>query len=422
MPLKQESLRAWADIDLQAVISNLQRVSRHCPAAKTLAVIKADAYGHGMAQVAEAINKANAQGLTEVDCLAVATLDEALSLKRQLRHMPVLLLTGYIEASQLQSLLEHNIEFVIHSLAQLKILLNNSARLTQASTQAKTLANTPVQSHSPRRLWLKFDSGMHRLGLAEDDCVKACAEILALGYFDELVLMSHLSSADDVTSAVSVAYTDNQVKAFTRCYQKLLAQLEVSNKIQALGGEHSSSTKPRPAIKLSTSLCASSGIVALQECYDYVRPGIMLYGGAGSNAVDAEALGPAMTLKARLIAIKTLKAGDAIGYGATYTCATDMCVGVVSIGYADGYPRSANSATEVLVHSTGESARAKLLGRVSMDMISVDLSNVPHANVGDVVTLWGAGLPVDEVAKSAGTISYDLLCRVSAREPRIYSH
>ncbi len=302
------------------------------------------------------------------DVFAVACVEEALILREAGIEQPILLLEGVFEAAELPLCARYGLEIAVHHPDQARML--EVARL-----------ETPV------RAWLKIDTGMHRLGL-DPDTVAAIAQRLrdCPSVWPELGMMSHLARADERDSD----YTRQQLQTF-----------EIAT--AGLSG-------PR-------SLANSAGVLGWpQTHFDLVRPGIMLYG--ASPFVDSlapdEALRPVMTLHTRLITIKRLHKGDPVGYGGTWSCPEDMDVGVAAVGYGDGYPRHAPSGTPVLLNGR----EAALIGRVSMDMISLDLRRHPEARIGDPVVLWGEGLPVERVAQAAGTISYTLLCGVTARVPR----
>lgn len=299
---------------------------------------------------------------------AVACVEEALILREAGIAQPILLLEGVFEAAELPLCARHGLEIAVHHPDQVRML--EVARL-----------ETPV------RAWLKIDTGMHRLGL-EPETVAATARRLrdCRSVQPELGMMSHLARADERDSD----YTRQQLQTFETATAGLIGPRSLANSAGVLGWP--------------------------QTHFDLVRPGIMLYG--ASPFVDSlapdEALRPVMTLQTRLIAVKRLRKGDPVGYGGTWTCPEDMDVGVAAVGYGDGYPRHAPSGTPLLLNGR----EAALIGRVSMDMISVDLRRHPEARIGDPVVLWGEGLPVERIAAVAGTISYTLTCGVTARVPR----
>lgn len=369
--------RAWATIDLQALKKNLGQVRSLCPESRIVPVIKANAYGHGMEQVARTLKASNAK----LAAFAVATLDEALQLHKLELGTPILLLSGFANEEELLECLERKIQPVVHSMHQLQVL--------QTRFDQDFFAGD-------RKIWIKLNSGMNRLGFSSGACFEAFPTIHR--YPDtELVLMSHLACADDLENEQARDFTYKQMADFNAVRQRLMQITDSA---------------------VDCSLAASAGILNLPEThYQYVRPGIMLYGGSPSSGTTGEELGlePVMTVKARLVAINDVKAGAAIGYGARHVCAQNTRVGVVGIGYADGYPRGAADGTPVVVHSQGQALRTGIIGRVSMDMITIDLTGMDQAQVGDEVTLWGTGLSADEVARYAGTISYELFCNLKSR-------
>lgn len=348
---------ATATIDLPALQYNLQRVRESAANARIISVIKANGYGHGILRVAQA--------LATSDAFAVAKIEEAITLREAGVTQPILLLEGFADATELALLAQHAIDAVIHH-----------------QTQITLLEQTPLAS--PLKVWLKIDTGMHRLGVSVDDALtsyrrlQACANVA-----DEMVLMSHFANADDRSDPS----TATQLKQFNHATAEIDAVHSLAN---------------------------SAAILAHKESHAaWVRPGIMLYGVSpfiGGVAAD-ENLKPVMTVSSKLIAINHYKKGDALGYGGSWRCPEDMPVGVVAIGYGDGYPRAARAGTPVLINGQ----RVPLVGRVSMDMLCVDLRQLPAATIGDRAVLWGAGLPVEEIAQCANTIPYELLCRVTQR-------
>jgi alanine racemase len=375
--------RAWARINLQALKSNIQRVRSCSPASKIVAVIKANAYGHGMEAVVRAMNSRD----VAVDCLAVASIDEICALLEPGSDKPLLLLSGFRDADELRFLVQARVEFVVHADYQLRLLKD----FLTAEPKASGLG-----------IWLKMDSGMHRLGLQGEEVLAAYNALHSHTGIVRLVLLSHFARADETTNQQAIASTNLQIEKFSSMYQKL-------GRIN---------TRP-----LQASLAASAAIVSLPHThYDYVRPGIMLYGCSPLAETSAASLGlkPVMTLCARIVAVKKISAGESIGYGATFTCTRDTRIALVSIGYADGYPRSAPNGTPVILHLNTGMQKSQLLGRVSMDMLTIDVTDHPDAAVGNEVVLWGEGLPIEEIASLAGTISYELTCKVTRRVPFMY--
>lgn len=351
-----------AIIDHTALRHNLALVGTHAPNSRIWAVVKADGYGHGMVAVAHA--------LAAADGLAVARVGEALRLREAAIAKPILVMEGPLFVDEAMAARDHRLELVLHRSGQIALL-------------ERTVAAGPFH------VWIKVDTGMHRLGLDPEEVSELLGRLAAdPARYRVMGLMTHLANADDPDDDMT--------------------QLQCE-RLRALD----------PAARYPASIGNSAGILAFPVARTHwVRPGIMLYGSSPLNGRTAAALGlrPVMTLQTRLIAVRLLRRGDAIGYGGTYVCPEDMPVGVAAIGYGDGYPRHAPAGTPVLV----KGKRAPLVGRVSMDMINIDLRAVPDANVGDPVTLWGKeskgeGLPVDEIAHCAGTISYELLCRVASR-------
>lgn len=351
-------------ISTAALHHNLCRVREAAPYARVLAMVKADGYGHGQRLVAET--------LAEADGFGVAFLDEALALRAAGIRQPVTVLEGVFTDMEMFEAVRQNLTLVVHQEQQLALL--EGCRLS-----------------GPVDVWLKVDTGMHRLGFSPEAAIGACRRLRAARITGRIGLLTHFASADVLESA----QTEQQIARF-RALQQALSK----------GGDR----------LLPDSLANSAGILAWPAAHgEWVRPGIMLYGGspfADRTACDL-GLRPVMTLSSRLIAIRELKAGESVGYGATWTAARDTRIGVVAIGYGDGYPRHAANGTPVLVNGR----RVGLAGRVSMDMLTVDLGDVP-AVIGDSCVLWGEGLPADEVAACAGTISYELFCQVTARVRR----
>lgn len=348
-------------LDAGALRHNLQEVRRRAPRSRVMAIVKANGYGHGLVWAARTL-------AADADAFGVASVEEGIALRDAGIAQPITLLEGFFEPAELPLLAEHDLSPAIHHEAQLRAL--ESARLDK-----------------PLSVWLKLDTGMHRLGFAPESFPSIWARLKAAPSVREVRVMSHFSCADDPKSSATV----DQIERF-------VAQVK--------------------DVDLETSLANSAGIVGWPASHrDWVRPGIMLYGGAPVMGISAQAvnLRPVMTLTTALIAVVSRKKGDPIGYGEDYRCPADMPVGVAAIGYGDGYPRRMPAGAPVLVNGQ----RAPLAGRVSMDMITIDLRSQPDARPGDPVVLWGKDLPADEVATHAGTISYELFCQVTARVPRV---
>jgi len=377
------SRRAWATIDLSALKKNLAQVRAYSPGSKIYPVIKSNAYGHGMAEAAAALKASN----TNISGLAVATVDEAIRLRQIEAELPILLLNGFMNEEELRECLARRIEAVVHADYQLGAL-------------EKVLAEEVLVD--ARKFWIKYNTGMNRLGLGKRQASEFYLRLQKCPN-TELVLMSHLACADDPYSKEFASFTQQQLQYLTE-----------------LRGELVTASKQ----DVECSMAASAGILQWPDTHlDYVRPGVMLYGSSPMAGKTGEELGlqPVMTLRSRLITIRDLKAGESIGYGATYVCDRDTRMGTVSIGYGDGYPRSAINGTPVLVQTASGSVRTRMIGRVSMDMITIDLTGIDDAQIDDEVTLWGEGLCADEVARAAGTISYELFCKVTPRVEVSYS-
>ncbi|MEW8538017.1 MAG: alanine racemase [Candidatus Thiodiazotropha endolucinida] len=346
-----------AIIDHAALRHNLKRAKEAAKGRKVWAVIKADGYGHGMLCVADT--------LVEADGLAVARLDEAIGLRDAGVTQPVLVLGGCYCEDDFKKAAEASFEIVLHHGSQLDLL-------TKTRLKPQSL-----------KLWIKFDTGMHRLGFEDQELSGSVAALRANPAIAALNLMTHLANADDRRDPL----TKTQCALFESIDHTPFDACSIANSAGLLG---------HPA-----------------SLADWVRPGIMLYGVSPfiDSSAAAEGLLPAMTLQSRVIAVKDCRKGERIGYGGTFTCPEAMRVAVIAIGYGDGYPRHAPSGTPVLVSGK----RLPLIGRVSMDMISVDARGLPGVKVGDEAVLWGRELPVEEIAKAAGTIAYELLCGVKKR-------
>lgn len=347
-----------ARIDLDALRHNLSRAREAASGCRVMAVIKADAYGHGAVEAAGA--------LAEADALAVARVEEGVALRRAGISSRIVVLEGPVAAAELPLALAGDLELVIHH-----------------ESQIPWLAPALERASRGLRCWIKVDTGMNRLGFRAEEADAAATVLRAIPGVVLCGVMTHLASADLRDDPM----TGRQLERFRPLAGTLAREQSLANSAGILGWP------------------ASHG--------DWVRPGIMLYGASPFADESADALGlqPVMTLRTRLIAVKSCRSGETVGYGGTWRCPEDMPIGVAAIGYGDGYPRHAAAGTPVLV--TGQ--RAALAGRVSMDMITIDLRTVPGARAGDPVVLWGDGLPVEEVATAAGTIAYELFCRLTGR-------
>jgi alanine racemase len=347
-----------ATINLGALQHNLSIVRKHAPRAAVFAVIKANAYGHGVMRAARA--------LASADGIALLELDAAVQLRNEGYARRLALLQGLFEPAELDVVAEHDLAIVIHNQEQLRMLdaARSGARLD---------------------VLLKINTGMNRLGFAPRAAIDACGKLKRHRAVKQLTLMAHFATADD---ARGVAW-----------------QMKVFDEIAA--GQ-----------QLQRCLANSAAILRYPETHaDWVRPGIMLYGCTPFADASAHELGlqPAMTLTSEIIAMQDLQPGDRVGYAGTFEAMQAMRVGVVACGYADGYPRHAPTGTPIVVSGS----RTRTLGRVSMDMLCVDLTGIPADRVGSPVTLWGEGLSADEVAAAASTVSYELLCALAPRVPVI---
>lgn len=346
-----------ATIHLAAMQHNLSVAKSRAPGAKVWAVIKANAYGHGLARGMQAFSAA--------DGLALVETEGAVRLRELGWQKPILLLEGFFEAADLPVCAAHGIQFAVHCNEQIDML-------------EKANLSASVDVH------LKLNSGMNRLGFAPDAFKRAHARLRAIDAVRSITLMTHFANADDAGNAGLPL--SEQVRRFEEAVDGLPGERTLSNSA---------------AVLMHPELAAS-----------WVRPGIMLYGGTpGGHTAQAFGLKPAMTLSSEIIGIQHILAGEAVGYGSRFIARKPMTVGVVACGYADGYPRHAPNGTPVMV----DGHRATIAGRVSMDMITVDLTEVPGARVGSKVELWGNALPIDEVAAAAGTIGYELMCALAPR-------
>jgi alanine racemase len=336
-------------IDLDAVTHNLSIVKNLAPHSKIMAVVKADAYGHGVLRIAQA--------LKDVDAFGVARLDEAVVLRKKGYRNKIVLLEGVLDSSELRQAFDLDLDIVIHSDYQIDLLTHQNRKF---------------------RVWFKVNTGMNRLGFCLRDARSNLQTIRK--YSDEIILMTHFSCA------------------------------QLSNDISAVRQEEAFDDIVMGASE-EKSLANSAAILALPSTHrDWVRPGLMLYGVSPFTGTTASEYGlrPVMTLKSRLIATQGVSAGEYIGYGKNYISKKEMYIGVIAIGYGDGYPRKTNAP--VLL----KGKRANIVGDCSMDMTTIDLGDI-SATYGDEVTLWGAGLPVEEVAEKSGMVPYELLCRVKMR-------
>ncbi len=342
-----------AHIDLNALENNLH-VARRATSSRIMAVIKADGYGHGLLRVAEA--------LSATDGFALLDIQDAIALREAGYRQTILLLEGFFTEDDLPLIAEYDLTCVIHSTWQIELL---DAYPRRASLD----------------VWLKVSSGMNRLGFIPQQVSQTMEQLRRHAAVRDITLMTHFAHADEARGI------DEQLEIFS-----------------ALAAPH----------RVARSLANSAALLRYPESHgDWVRPGIMLYGASPFSDTTAQQLGlkPAMTLSSRIIATQDLRAGDEVGYSALFRAEHSMRIGIVACGYADGYPRHAPNNTPILV----DGQRTQTLGRVSMDMLFVDLSKLPNAQVGSEVVLWGVSLPIEDVARAAGTISYELMSAVTKR-------
>jgi alanine racemase len=341
-----------ANIDSQALIHNFKRVKAYSSRSKVMSVLKANAYGHGLIEVARALNQS--------DGFSVLTLTEAIELREFGFNQQILMLEGFFEGYEVSIAAQLNIGVTLHNQAQLNLILDEKPK-------------KPIDIH------LKVNTGMNRLGFLPEDVPGILKVINASPFIGKIILMTHFANADE---AVGIA---SQMKAFSGIkYQQL-----------------------------ERSVANSAALIRYPESrLEWVRPGIMLYGASpfeGTTAKDLD-LVPVMSLRSKIIAIQSIKKGESVGYGSSFFAKTPMKIGIVACGYADGYPRHAVTGTPVTVNNVMTST----VGRVSMDMLYVDITKLKSASIGSDVELWGKNVPVDSVAEKSGTVGYELLCSISS--------
>lgn len=345
-----------ARIHLAALRGNLTRIRAEAPASKVMAVVKADGYGHGLERVART--------LADADAFGVASLSDAQRLRAAGLTQKIVLLSGFDAPDDLDQLRSLSTDTVVHHAFQLDMLSRDVG--------------------SPISVWLKMDTGMHRLGFAAEQFAAAYQRLRDMPNIDpDIVCMSHFASSDEIGNP--------QTPEQLRCFDQYLP-------------------KGAQTVSLANS---AAGLNWPASHRQWIRAGGALYGltvAAGRTGADFGLL-PAMTLSTRLISTKSLRRGDCVGYAGSYVCPVDMPVGIAAIGYGDGYPRNIRPGTPVLLNGK----RVPIIGRVSMDLMTLDLSNQPESQVGDEVVLWGDGLPIEEIAEAAGTISYELTCSITRR-------
>lgn len=354
-----------AVIDLAALRKNYQTVQSIAKNSKVMAVVKANAYGHGLVEIASA--------LKEADMFAVATLEEALALRQANVQQDILLLEGFFELEELPIIQENNLQLVLHHSSQIDIL-----KRYQFSSK-----NTLLKNSAAIKVWMKCDSGMYRLGFSLNEVKRAHRDLQQLEIVEQPVkLMSHFSSADS-----DQEFSQEQIKKFSMATDGMSGQRSMAN---------------------------SAGIIAHENAHwDWVRPGLLMYGASPMpDTVGADyGLQPVMSLESQLMAIKPIESGESVGYGRNWFAEKASNIGLVAIGYGDGYPRHAKNGTPVWLNGRV----VPLVGRVSMDMLAVDLGENSQDKVGDRVVLWGKELPMEKVAPHVDTIPYTLCCGVTSR-------
>lgn len=359
-------------ISTAALQHNLRQVKEKAQGAKIMAMVKANAYGHGLVQVSKILES------LKVDALGVACIEEAIQLREAGIQTDIVLMEGFFEPAELTLIVRWGLIAVIHHPEQVKILLAAAAGSSHCS--------------GPLRIWLKVDTGMHRLGLPTEKTAAIWSQLTNCGSgalpISVMGFMTHFAVAES-QDPVHMEYTQEQMVLFQRTVGHLPGQRSLSN---------------------------SAGILAWPAaCSDWIRPGLMLYGASplqGKQAKDLN-LKPVMQLKSALIAIHALKKGDQLGYGLTYACDEDMPVGIVALGYGDGFSQQAPAGTCVMVGSQV----TQLIGRVSMDMLAVDLRPCKDPFIGQAVEFWGQELAIETVATAMKTSPYELLASFSHRVP-----
>ena len=347
----------FATINQQALRHNLAVARQAAPASRVWSVVKANAYGHGLARVWES--------LATTDGFALLNLEEAILLREQGWKKPILLLEGFFQPEDLQLIDRYRLTTSVHS-----------------NWQIKALANATLSA--PIDIYLKVNSGMNRLGFRPEQVSAAWQKLRALSNVGEMTLMAHFADAENPEGLIAPLQRIEQAAEGLAC--------------------------PR---SLANSACT---LWHPEAHYDWVRPGIILYGASPSGDwqdIASSGLTPVMTLSSEIIGIQQLQAGDGVGYGYRYHATQAQRIGVVACGYADGYPRHAPSGTPVSV----DGVMTQLVGAVSMDMITVDLTPCPQAGIGSRVELWGEQVKIDQVAKAAGTVGYELMCALAPRVP-----
>lgn len=355
-----------AIIDLQALRHNFELAQSLAPHSSTIPMVKANAYGHGAVEVARALAPI-------APAFGVASIEEAIDLRDNGITQPILLLEGIFSSDEVSLAAQNNFWLMVENQPQVEAIIN--------ATLARKI-----------KVWLGMDTGMHRLGFQPNE-IQAAYDALSNSHnvSDDIVITSHFACADDLDSQA----TSEQITNF---------DLHL----------------PKTKNTLSTSLANSAAILAWPQAHrDWQRPGFMLYGSSPfvQPQENADQLQAVMSFESAVISLRNISAGESVGYTANWTAQRDSTIATVTVGYGDGYPRSAPNGTPILINGV----RCPLVGRVSMDMITVDVTDLPQVAIGDKTVLWGPELPVNEIASACGTIGYELLTRMPARVPRVYS-
>lgn len=357
-------------IDLAAIKANCRLAQTLAPHSKTAAVIKADAYGHGAVEVAKALEP-------QVEMLSVSCLEEAMILRQNGLTKPILLLEGCFDKSEIELAVNNQCDLIIHNHMQVEQLLSTTVKV-------------------PINIWLKIDTGMHRLGFALHEVAAIYAQLAGSNKINNIRLVSHFAHSDEINGT----YTSQQITQFNYCIQPIVAN-----------SKH----------EIELSLANSAAILAWPETrVHWVRPGIMLYGLSPFQKPHDQAneLIPSMHFESQVMAVRKVASGESVGYGCTWQAKRPSTIATIAVGYGDGYPRSAESGTPVLINGH----RAPLAGRVSMDLLSVDVTDLVNVNIGDTAVLWGKDLSANEVASWANTIGYELVTRMPKRVERFYQN
>ena len=365
---------ATIEVDLSALKHNALLVKQQCQHSQVMAAIKANAYGHGILQAAESLKEV-------VDEYAVASMDDVAQIRQSLTHcsdIGITVLSGFYHKDEILDAAHFNASLVIYDLQQVSYMLEYE------------YIDSEVFSSKKLNIWLKVDTGMNRLGLQMDQLPSVIEKIESNKYIKLRGIISHFANADDIGNQLN----KKQILQF----EKLRARFQ-----------------KKPWL---WSLANSAGIFNFSNIHhDWVRPGIMLYGGSPLQGISAAELDlqAVMTFSSQVVSMRMVKSGQSIGYGSLWVAEKDTFVAVVACGYGDGYPRCIKADTPVLL--AGQ--KTTILGRVSMDLLVVDATGI-NASVGSEVVLWGKGLPVEEIAQSVGTISYELFCGITERVTRAY--